>query len=65
MLLELLAAAALLSLGGNSAKSSSNHSQKGRSSFEEADSYFDRHGREHIVDDDGYCDECDDYHDDY
>ena len=31
--------------------------------FEEADSYFDRYGNEHIVDYDGYCEECDDYHD--
>ena len=33
--------------------------------FEEADSFFDRDGNEHIVDDDGYCEDCDDYHDDY
>ena len=31
--------------------------------FEEADSYFDSGGNEHLVDDDGYCEECDDYHD--
>lgn len=30
--------------------------------FEEADSYFDKHGNEHIVDYDGYCEDCDDYH---
>ena len=31
--------------------------------FEEADSYYDDHGDEHLIDDDGYCEECDDYHD--
>lgn len=31
--------------------------------FEEADSYYDRHGNEHLVDDYGYCEDCDDYHD--
>jgi hypothetical protein len=34
-----------------------------RSSFEEADSFFDKDGNEHIVDEEGYCEECDDYHD--
>lgn len=34
-------------------------------SFEEADSFFDKCGNEHIVDDYGYCEDCDDYHDDY
>lgn len=33
--------------------------------FEEADSFFDSDGNEHIVDDDGYCEDCDDYHDDF
>ncbi len=33
--------------------------------FEEADSFFDRDGNEHIVDDEGYCEDCDDYHDDF
>ena len=33
--------------------------------FEEADGFFDRDGNEHIVDDEGYCEECDDYHDDF
>lgn len=33
--------------------------------FEESDSFFDKCGNEHIMDDYGYCDECDDYHDDY
>lgn len=33
-------------------------------SFEEADSFYDRDGNEHIVDDDRYCEDCDDYHDD-
>ena len=30
--------------------------------FEEADSIIDRHGNEHLIDDDGYCEDCDDYH---
>ena len=32
---------------------------------EDYNSIFDRHGNEHFVDDDGYCDDCDDYHDDW
>ena len=32
-------------------------------SFEEADSLFDLDGNEHLIDDEGYCEECDDYHD--
>lgn len=35
-----------------------------RESFEEADSFYDHEGNEHILDDYGYCDDCDDYHDD-
>ena len=35
-----------------------------RESFEEADSFYDHEGNEHIFDDYGYCDDCDDYHDD-
>lgn len=31
--------------------------------FEEDGSFYDRHGNEHIVDEDMYCEECDDYHD--
>ena len=34
------------------------------STFEESDSYYDRHGDEHLIDEDGYCKDCDDYHDD-
>lgn len=34
-----------------------------RGSFEEADSFFDSDGNEHLIDDDGYCEDCDDYHD--
>ena len=29
------------------------------------DSFEDRCGNEHVIDDDGYCEECDDYHDDW
>ena len=31
--------------------------------FEEVDSVFDSCGNEHLLDEDGYCEECDDYHD--
>lgn len=44
------------------------HSSRGGNShdtFEEADSFYDRNGNEHIVDYDGYCEDCDDYHDDF
>lgn len=71
MFLELLAAAFLA--GGDSDR---NHNSSFNSrprkgfgfdddEFEEADSFFDREGNEHIIDDDGYCEDCDDYHDDY
>ena len=67
MLLELLAAALLMGGDGNHNKNSFNsHPRKSsRFEFEEADSFFDRDGNEHIVDDDGYCEDCDDYHDDF
>ena len=38
-------------------------SKDNRECFEEADSFFDRDGNEHLIDDDGYCEDCDDYHD--
>lgn len=50
---------------GDVFNSSSPRNQKSSDDFEEADSFFDRDGNEHIVDDDGYCEDCDDYHDDY
>lgn len=31
--------------------------------FEEDASYYDRDGNEHLVDEDMYCEDCDDYHD--
>ena len=31
--------------------------------FEEAGSFYDKDGREHMIDDDNYCEDCDDYHD--
>lgn len=40
----------------------SKSSQSRKKEFEEADSYYDKHGNEHIIDYDGYCEECDDYH---
>ena len=35
----------------------------GRENFGEADSFFDRHGNEHLLDDYGNCYDCDDQHD--
>ena len=63
MLLELLGAALLLGCVGEQKNPA--HRKDNESEFEEYDSFFDRHGNEHIVDDEGYCEECDDYHDDY
>ena len=68
MLLELLAAALLC---GDALLGKGDSAQKPKGTppppflFEEADSYFDEYGDEHLVDDDGYCEDCDDYHDDY
>ena len=39
--------------------------RRGSEHFEENDSFYDRDGFEHIIDEDRYCEECDDYHDDY
>lgn len=67
MLLELLAAAFLV--GGDADSSSSSFGSPRRTnswdSFEEDGSVFDHHGHEHIVDEDMYCEDCDDYHDDW
>lgn len=64
MILELLAAALLIGGGLGSANTNTpNTKKRSGSSFEEADSFFDRDGNEHIVDEEGYCEECDDYHD--
>ncbi len=64
MLLELLAA---LSMMGDDTHRNKpffeNSTRSSRDDFEEADSIFDRNGNEHLLDDDGYCDDCDDYHD--
>ena len=38
------------------------HRRSIESEFEPSDSYYDKDGNEHEVDDDGYCEECDDYH---
>ena len=43
----------------------SSHRPSSRGFFEESDSVFDPHGNEHLVDDDIFCDDCDDYHDDW
>lgn len=63
MILELLGAALLLGCG--SRKSSRETKKKTNYGFQEAESYIDRYGKEHVIDDEGYCEECDDYHDDY
>lgn len=42
-----------------------NHIVNRRNDFEESDSVFDSNGYEHLVDEEGYCDECDEYHDDW
>ena len=65
MLLELLAVGLLLCSGDSREKSitKSRPAKKNDYCFEEADSFLDRHGNEHIVDYEGYCEECDDYHD--
>ncbi len=55
-------------LGNSSGVNTPNYLSGKKSShsfFEESDSVFDRHGNEHLVDDDCYCDDCDDYHDDW
>ena len=51
-----------LSSGRNTFKSNGNKSGE---EFEEAGSFYDREGNEHIIDDDNYCEDCDDYHDNY
>ena len=64
MILELLAATLLIGGGlSNTNTNKPNNKRTSRNSFEEADSFFDRDGNEHIVDEEGYCEECDDYHD--
>lgn len=68
MLLEILAAGLILGSLGKSNSGNNLHSSPKRKDlweFEEADSFTDKHGNEHIVDYEGYCEECDDYHDDY
>lgn len=57
---------------GGFGSSSSNNNYKSSASkrgsceqFEEDDSFYDRDGFEHIIDEDRYCEDCDDYHDDY
>ena len=64
MFLELLAA--LLCMGSSDSNTPS-HTRPRRDNweFEEADSMFDNNGDEHLMDDDGYCEDCDDYHDDF
>ena len=51
----------------NNKKKNSNkpHRKNSYEAFEEAGSFYDRNGNEHIIDDDNYCEDCDDYHDDF
>jgi len=67
MFLELLAAAFLLGICSNNddCKNTSNSKKSSRFSDEKEYSLFDRYGEEHIVNEDGYCEDCDDYHDDW
>lgn len=72
MFLELLAAAAFLAGGDSDRDHHSSFGPRSRKGFgfdddefEEDGSFYDRHGNEHIVDEDMYCEDCDDYHDDY
>lgn len=68
MFLELLAAALLMSGDCDNTPNSNFNSRPRKSSsfdFEEADSFYDSDGNEHIMDDDGYCEDCDDFHDDW
>ena len=39
--------------------------KKSGDEFEEDGSFYDREGNEHIIDDDNYCEDCDDYHDNH
>ena len=65
MLLELLAAALLAGGDDKNKKLHQPHRKNNYESFEESGSFYDRNGDEHIIDDDNYCEDCDDYHDDY
>ena len=54
------------SSGGSNNKFKSSFTKRNhREHFEEDDSFYDREGFEHIIDEDRYCEDCDDYHDDY
>ena len=49
---------------GSSHSKNSHSSKKGRDgSFDPYDTFYLEDGLEHEMDDDGYCEECDDYHD--
>lgn len=50
---------------GNNNTSAVSHKKSSLWSFEESGSAYDEYGREHIIDDDFYCEDCDDYHDDF
>ena len=67
MILELLAATLLLGLCSdkNDNKRNSGSKKGSRFSGEREYSLFDRYGEEHVVNEDGYCEDCDEYHDDW
>ena len=64
MLLGLLISALVADCNNPTSSGSTNPVKKGAlfDDFEEAGSFYDRYGNEHIVDDDDYCLDCDDYH---
>lgn len=62
MILELLAAAFLFCGELGKTDSEPKNNKPKRYGYEETDSFFDSCGNEHFIDDDGFCYECDDYH---
>ncbi len=65
MILELLGAALLLGICSSDNRKKSNTKKGSRFGDEKEYSFFDRYGEEHVVNEDGYCEDCDDYHDDW
>jgi hypothetical protein len=65
MLLELLAAALLCgdALTGQGEDSPESNFPPPPLLFEEDEVFFDEDGDEHLVDEDGYCEDCDEYYD--
>lgn len=63
MLLEILAATAFLCAVGSSSSGKRKQAPKRRKSADEEYWFVDGKGNEHYIDDDGYCEECDEDHD--